>query len=56
MSLITESELIGMKKISEAVATTLNLMREYATVGMSTKELDEYGGQILKNYGAKLAS
>jgi len=23
-------------------------MREYATVGMSSKELDEYGGQILK--------
>jgi len=30
-------------------------MREYAKVGMSTKELDEYGGEILKNYGAKSA-
>jgi len=55
MSITTESELIGMKKISEVVATTLKLMREYAKVGMSTKELDEYGGQILKSHGAKSA-
>lgn len=55
MSITTESELIGMKKISEVVATTLKLMREYAKVGMSTKELDEYGGQVLKSYGAKSA-
>ncbi len=30
-------------------------MREYAAVGMSTKELDEYGGEILKSHGAKSA-
>lgn len=55
MSITTESELIGMKKVSEVVGTTLKLMREYAKVGMSTKELDEYGGNILKSYGAKSA-
>ncbi|GGG46784.1 type I methionyl aminopeptidase [Bizionia arctica] len=55
MSITKESELIGMKKISEVVGTTLKLMREYAKVGMSTKELDEYGGEILKRYGAKSA-
>ncbi|APZ47374.1 type I methionyl aminopeptidase [Polaribacter reichenbachii] len=55
MSITKESELIGMKKISEVVGTTLKLMREYAKIGMSTKELDEYGGQILKSYGAKSA-
>ncbi|WP_025762481.1 type I methionyl aminopeptidase [Dyadobacter tibetensis] len=55
MSISKESELIGMKKISEAVGTTLKRMREYAKVGMSTKELDEYGGQILKSFGAKSA-
>ena len=55
MSITKQSELIGMKKISEVVGTTLKLMREFAKVGMSTKELDEYGGEILKNYGAKSA-
>lgn len=55
MSITKESELIGMKEISEVVGTTLKLMREYAKVGMSTKELDEYGGQLLKDYGAKSA-
>jgi len=55
MSITSESELVGMKKISEVVAITLKRMREYAKVGMSTKELDEYGGSILKSYGAKSA-
>ncbi|MFA9188478.1 type I methionyl aminopeptidase [Flavobacterium sp. FBOR7N2.3] len=55
MSITTESELIGMKKISEVVGITLKLMREYAKAGISTKELDEYGGSILKSYGAKSA-
>ena len=55
MSITKESELIGMKKVSEVVGTTLRLMREYARIGMSTKELDEYGGNILKSYGANSA-
>jgi methionyl aminopeptidase len=55
MSITKESELIGMKSISEVVGTTLKLMREYAKVGMSTKELDEYGGKILESYSAKSA-
>lgn len=55
MSITQESELLGMQKVSEVVGTTLKLMREYARVGMSTKELDEYGGRILKRFGAKSA-
>jgi len=55
MSITTESELTGMQKISEVVGTTLRAMREYAKVGMSTKELDEYGGELLRAYGAKSA-
>ncbi|MGB5929039.1 MAG: type I methionyl aminopeptidase [Cyclobacteriaceae bacterium] len=55
MSINKESELEAMKTISEVVGTTLRLMREYTRVGMSTKELDEYGGSILKSYGARSA-
>ena len=55
MSIASASDLSGMQAISEVVALTLKAMREYAQPGMSTKELDEYGGQLLKQYGAKSA-
>ncbi len=55
MSINNETELNGMKKASEAVAYTLKEMRNYAKVGMSTKQLDQYGGQILMDLGAKSA-
>lgn len=55
MSITKEAELIGMKKVSEVVAYTLKEMRDYARPGMTTKELDEYGGQILLDYGARSA-
>lgn len=55
MSINNEAELAGMKKVSEAVGTTLKLMRAHAKVGMSTKELDDYGAEILKSYGARSA-
>jgi len=55
MSITKESELIGMKRASEAVAYTLKEMRNFAQPGMTTKELDNYGGQILSDLGAKSA-
>jgi methionyl aminopeptidase len=55
MSISTEAEMEAMQRISEVVAITLKMMREYAQPGMSTKELDEYGGSILKQYGARSA-
>lgn len=55
MLIKTESELAGMKKISEVVGTTLKKMRAYAKVGMSTKELDDYGAELLIQQGAKSA-
>ncbi|GAA4444361.1 type I methionyl aminopeptidase [Pontibacter saemangeumensis] len=55
MSISKETELIGMQKASEAVAHTLKEMRDFAQPGMTTKELDNFGGQILKDLGAKSA-
>lgn len=55
MSITKESELIGMKNVSEAVAVTLKGMREYAKPGMSTKTLDDFGKKILQGFGAKSA-
>ena len=55
MSITKESELSGMKKVSDSVASTLKEMRNYARPGMTTKELDNFGGQILKDFGAKSA-
>ena len=55
MSITNQSELVGMQKASEAVAITLKEMRKFAKPGISTKELDDYGGQILNDMGAKSA-
>ena len=55
MSITNESDLLGMKKVSEAVAFTLNEMVKYAKIGMTTKELDTYGANILKDLGANSA-
>ena len=55
MSITNEIEMLGMQKVSDAVAHTLREMRNFAKVGMSTKELDDFGGEILKQLGAKSA-
>ncbi|WP_300662947.1 type I methionyl aminopeptidase [Fluviicola sp.] len=55
MSITKESELTGMQEASKAVAETLRQMIHYAQPGMSTKELDEYGAQVLAGFGAKSA-
>lgn len=55
MSITREEELIGMKKVSEAVAYTLKEMRNYAKPGMTTKQLDNFGAKILSDIGAKSA-
>jgi methionyl aminopeptidase len=55
MSITKQSEFIGMQEASEAVALTLKEMRNYVRPGMTTKELDNYGGQILRDLGARSA-
>lgn len=55
MVIKTEEELLGMQKVSDAVALTLLKMKEYTQIGMSTKQIDEYGRTILEEMGAKSA-
>jgi len=55
MSISKESEFVGMQKASEAVACTLKEMMNYAKPGISTKELDNFGAEILSDFGAKSA-
>ncbi|MCZ4222065.1 type I methionyl aminopeptidase [Pedobacter rhodius] len=55
MSITTEEELIGMQRVSKAVAYTLKEMRNFAKPGLSAKQLDDFGGEILNDFGAKSA-
>lgn len=55
MSITSQNELIGIQRISEVVGLTLKRMREHAKPGMSTLELDEFGGEVLRSFGAKSA-
>ena len=55
MSITSKAELSGMQRVSEVVGTTLRKMREHATPGMSTSELDNYGREILMQAGARSA-
>ncbi|WP_295768001.1 type I methionyl aminopeptidase [uncultured Mucilaginibacter sp.] len=55
MSISSDAELAGMQKISECVAMVLKAMREHCKAGMSTLELDEFGGKMLEEMGAKSA-
>src|SRR5690606_14458982 len=55
MSITSESEWKGMRRVSEVVATTLRAMREYAKPGMTTKQLDDYGRKLLEASGAASA-
>jgi methionyl aminopeptidase len=55
MIIQSEKELIGMKAANKAVAIALRKMVAYTKVGMSTKEIDDYGRDILESFGAKSA-
>ncbi len=55
MSITNQADMAGMQQISDAVATTLKEMRAYIKPGMSAKTLDDFGGQLLNDLGAKSA-
>lgn len=55
MSITREDELEGMKRVSDVVAETLRAMVDYATPGMSTQQLDQFGARMLLDAGANSA-
>ncbi|MDT3415156.1 MULTISPECIES: type I methionyl aminopeptidase [Bacillales] len=52
MTVESQKDIDGLKEIGKIVRLTINEMKRHARVGMTTKELDDIGGQILKKYGA----
>lgn len=55
MSINSEEELKGMQHVSDIVADTLWQMKLFAKPGISTRELDDYGGKLLQLAGARSA-
>lgn len=55
MSITKIYELDGMVAISEIVAIVLKEMREYCSPGMTTREVDAFGGERLNQLGARSA-
>lgn len=52
MLIRTKAELKGIAEAGKVVGITLKKMREFTKPGISTKELDDYGMEILKSFGA----
>ncbi len=55
MSIESQFELLGIREAGKAVAITLKEMQAYAKVGMSTRDLDEFGYALLRSFGANPA-
>ncbi|WP_437917751.1 type I methionyl aminopeptidase [Sphingobacterium sp. LRF_L2] len=55
MIIESQSELVQLQEIGKIVAETLHQMLLYVKPGITTKELDEYGGRYLEAQGARSA-
>lgn len=55
MTINSEKDLEGLKRIGKIVAQTLAEMQKVASVGMTTLELDEIGKKMLEKHGARSA-
>ena len=51
----TDEELQKLEEIGQICGRVLKATVEHAKVGMTTKELDNYAGQLLEEAGAKSA-
>ena len=55
MIITSDSQLQGLRRVGQVVARVLTAMRAHARPGMSTLELDEFGGRLLQAAGAESA-
>lgn len=55
MTVQNQEDIQGLKEIGRIIALTIKEMKSCARVGMTTRELDEIGGQVLKKHGATSA-
>ncbi len=55
MSIQTEAEFKGIQKVNELVGRTLRQMIGYVEIGMTTKEIDAYGAELMRWYGLESA-
>ena len=55
MTVGSQKDIDKLTKIGKIVATTIQEMKDRTIAGMTTKQLDEIGGSILKRYGATSA-
>lgn len=55
MTIETEDDVVALKRIGRVVAQVLQQMLEAAEPGMTTRELDGLGAQLLERHGARSA-
>lgn len=55
MSIRTEEELAGMRRVGRVVGLALEAMRQGVRPGVTTAALDRIGGEVLERHGARSA-
>lgn len=55
MSIESDDDIVGLKRIGKVVASVLQHMLDAAEPGMTTRELDAVGAQLLDSHGAQSA-
>jgi methionyl aminopeptidase len=55
MTVDSEQDIEGLKAIGRVVALTLEEMKSHVRAGITTQELDEIGGEVLRKHGARSA-
>lgn len=55
MTIETQEDIVGLKRIGQIVSLVLQRMLDAAEPGMTTRELDQIGDRLLSEYGARSA-